>query len=415
MSAETLTPERFASALKVRHAKKMVTYGLEDQPMWAWFAKKGGFNGRHQESPIRFAPGGNGSHDFNQAQSSKGSSKYTHFTNTRKKSYKMVSIDNEALEASEGDGGAYLTATSSEVEANFIRLMQQTAADAQGNGGGAIATVLEVGAGTTEATSWFRVGENEIGRFEIDDRLQFGSTDGTTGSVIATAFGYAKVRVVDHDELKVYLSTSFDNILTVAVDASTNKYVFPAGNFGKAMTGLAAWIPRSHAGLGTSFKGVTRSDFPTRLAGISFNGSAYGLAECFERAAARGKREHCHPDVFWVNYNRFQDLSLELGAKAERDPAKIGEFAYDRLRMYTGGRQISVMADAQLADDQCYALKRDTWYFWHLNGIPRFLGKSSKSNLILEPAADGWEIRTGWYGDMICESPGENMTIQLPV
>jgi hypothetical protein len=411
MSAETLTPERFASALKVLHAKKMTTYGLEDQPMWAWFPKKGGFNGRHQESPIRFAPGGNGSHNFNQAQASKGSSKYTHFTNTRKKSYKMVSIDNEALEASEGDGGAYLKATSSETEANFIRLMQQTAADAQGNGGGSIATVLTVDSGANT----FTVSENEIGRFEIDDRLQFGSTDGTSGAVIPTAFGYAKVTGVDHDTLTITLSASFDTIASVAVDATTNKYVFPAGNFGIAMTGLAAWIPRSHAGLGTSFKGVTRSDFPTRLAGISFDGSAYGLAECLERAAARGKREHCHPDVFWVNYNRFQDLSLELGAKAERDPAKIGEFAYDRLRMYTGGRQISVMADAQLADDQCYALKRDTWYFWHLNGCPRFLGKSSKSNLILEPAADGWEIRTGWYGDLICESPGENMTIELPV
>ncbi len=411
MSAETLTPERFASALKIRHAKKMTTYGLEDQPMWAWFAKRGGFNGREQESPIRYAPGGNGSHNFGQAQASKGSAKYTHFTNTRKKSYKMVSIDNEALEASEGDGGAYLTATSSEVEANFIRLMQQTAADVQGNGGGCIATVLTVSSGS----NYFTVGENEIGRFEIDDRLQFGSTDGTSGAVISTAFGYAKVTQVDHDNLRVYLSSSFDTISSVAVDATTNKYVFPAGNFGLAMTGLAAWLPRSHAGLGTSFKGVTRSDFPTRLAGISFDGSSYGLAECLERAHARGKREHANPDVYWVNYNRFQDLSLELGSKAERDPAKIGEFAYSRIRMSLGGREVSVMADAQLADDQCYALKRDTWYFWHLNGIPRFLGKSSKSNLILEPAADGWEIRTGWYGDFICESPGENMTIQLPV
>ncbi len=106
---------------------------------------------------------------------------------------------------------------------------------------------------------------------------------------------------------------------------------------------------------------------------------------------------------------------MELGAKAEREPAKIGEFAYDRIKMYTGGRQISVMADANLPDDMCLALKRSTWKFWHLNGVPRFINKQANSNLILEAASDGWEMRAGWYGNLHTDSPGENMTIQLPV
>lgn len=412
MSAETLTVTRFLSGLKILFPKKKLqTYGMEDQPMWAWMPKGEGFVGRKAEIPIRYAPIGGGSHDFQQAQAAKGSSKYTHFEISRVRDYILISIDNEALEASVGDNGAYLKATASETESAFMRIVQQAAADLQGNNGGSIATVLTVNSGS----NYFTVAENEIGRFEPDMRLQFGSTDGTTGSVISTAFGYAKVTIVDHDNLRVYLSSSFDTISSVAVDATTNKYVFPAGNFGGSMDGLEAWVPTDRSILGTPFRNVTRSDFPTRLAGIYFDGSSYGLAECLERAAARGKRERCMPDVFWVNYNRFQDLSLELGAKAERDPAKIGEFAYDRIKMYTGGRQISVMADHNIADNKCWALKRDTWKFWSLNGAPRFINKQASANLILEPAADGWEMRVGWYGNLYCDSPGENMNIKLPV
>ncbi len=414
MSADTLTVERYNSAFKILFPKKKVqTYGLKDQPMWAWLPKGEGFTGRNgAEIPIKYAPLGGGSHDFNTAQAGKGSSKYTHFQISRVRDYIMISLDNEAVEASAGDNGAYMKATQSEVESAFLRIVQQAAADLQGNGGGSVATVVSVSSGD----NYFEVGEHEIGRFEPGMRLQFATTDGTSGTIISTSFSYAKVTSVDHDNLLVYLSDDFDTIASVPVDATTNKYVFPAGNFGLSLDGLQAWLPsdRTTAFLDNEFNGVDRSLFPTRLAGIYFDGSAYGLTECFERASARGKREACTPEVYWINHNRFQDLSLELGAKAEREPAKIGEFAYDRIKMYTGGRQISVMADHNIPDDTCWALTRDSWKFWTLGAAPRFINKQANQNLILEPAADGWEMRVGWYGNVYCDSPGENMRILLP-
>ena len=414
MSAETLTVDRYRAGLKVLFPeKRLQTYGMKDQPLWAWLPKGGGFNGRNAEIPLRYSPVASNSHTFNRAQAAKGSSRYIAFTIDRRRDYLLISIDNEALEASEGDGGAYMKASASEIDAAFTKIVQQAAADVQGNGGGAIATVLTVSGGS----NYFTVAENEIGRFEPDMRLQFGTTDGTSGVVIATANGYAKVDKVDHDNLRVYLSSSFDTVTSVPIDATTNKYVFPEGNFGLSMTGLEAWIPTGSgrtAALAASFKGVVRDPFPSRLGGIYFDASSYSLAEGLERAMARGKRERCIPDVIWVNHNRFADLSLELGAKAERDPAKIGEFAYDRIKMYVGGRQISVMADHNIADNRAWALTRDTWKFWSLKGAPRFLGKGGASDLILEAGSDGWEVRVGWYGDLYCDSPGENMAILLP-
>lgn len=410
MSAETLTVTRFQSALKTLFPKKRLqTYGMEDQPLWAWMPKGEGFTGRNAEVPLRYSPVASNSHQFDKAQAAKGSSEYTAFTVTRVKDYLLISIDNEALEASKGKEGGYIAASESEIDAGFTKIVQQASADLQGNGGGAIATVLAVDAGNNN----FTVSENEIGRFELNMRLVFSSTDGTSGSVIPTLNGYAKVSRVDHDNLRVYLDTSLDTVTSVPI-STTNKYVFPVGNFGVSMTGLEAWIPSVRTGLATPFKGVTRSLYPSRLAGIYFDGSTYSLAESLERAMARAKRERALPDVIWLNHNRFADLSLELGAKAEREPAKIGEFAYDRIKMYTGGRQVSVMADHNIPDNRAWALKRDTWKFWTLGGAPRFLGKTAESGMILEPGSDGWEIRIGWYGDLVCDSPGENVNILLP-
>lgn len=414
MSAETLTVDRYRSALKTLFPRsRLETYGMKDQPLWAWMPKGGGFGGRNAEIPIRYSPVASNSHTFSRAQAAKGSSRYTHFTVDRRRDYLLISLENEALEASEGHEEAYINARESEIDAAFTKIVQQASADLQGNGGGVIGVVQAVDSGA----NYFTVQEHEIGRFEPDMRLQFGSTDGLTGAVIATAYGYAKVDKVDHDNLRVYLAATADTIASVAVDATTNKYVFPEGNFGLSMTGLNAWLPsnRTQSFLDDPFKGVDRSVFPSRLAGIYFDGSTYSLAECLERAMARAKRERVVPDVIWLNHNRFADLSLELGAKAEREPAKIGEFAYDRLKMYTGGRQISIMADHNIPDAQAWGLTRESWKFWSLKGAPRFLGRGGDvSNMILEPGADGWEIRVGWYGDLVCYSPGENVNIVLP-
>lgn len=411
MGAEILTVDRLRAALKTLYPQKRVqTYGMEDQPLWAWMPKGGGFGGKNAELPVRYSPVSSNSHDFARAQAAKGSSNYIAFTVDRRRDYILISIDNEALEASEGHEAAYMKATNMEIDAAFTKIVQQASADLQGNGGGAIAVVTAVDSGA----NYFVVSEHEIGRFERDMRLQFATTDGTTGSVIPTASGFAVVDKVDHDSLRIYLRSGFDSVASVPINSATNKYVFPDGNFGLSMTGLEAWIPSNRTGLASLFKGVNRSLFPTRLAGIYFDGSDYSIAECIERALARGKRERVTPDVIWMNFNRFADLSLELGTKATREPAKIGEFTYSRIKVPIGGREISVMADHNIPDNRAWALKRETWKFWSLKGAPRFLTDKGASNLILEPAADGWEIRIGWYGDLVCDSPGDNMNIELP-
>lgn len=404
-----LTVSRFNSALKVLFPqKRFQTYKMDDQPFYNYLPKAQDFYGRNGEIPFQFSVGGGGnSHLFSDAQASKGSAKYTHFVVNRVRDYKIISIDMEALEASEGDNGAYMKATKAEIEAANAHIVQQLGADLQQAGDGRVGV-----AATVPGASTFTVGDNEIVHFEPDMRLQ-SSPSPFSAVRPGGAFGYMLVLSVNYDTNTITVDTT-NGDSTTAYGLTAADRVYPKGNFGISLQGTEAWVPTDRSSLGTSFNQVDRSIFPSRLAGIFFDGSSYGLAEAFERAAARAAKEHCRPDTWWVNYNRFADLSLELGAKAIREPVKLGEFAYDSIVMNMAGKKTRFMCDPNFADTTTLGTTRESWKFWTLKGAPRFLTKELGSEMLVEPANDGLEIRIGWRGNLTNNNPGANVRMTLP-
>ena len=115
------------------------------------------------------------------------------------------------------------------------------------------------------------------------------------------------------------------------------------------------------------------------------------------------------PDVVWLNFNRYADLSLELGAKCVREPYKVAGFAYDSIKLSVGGREVRVMADQNFANTSALACTKDTWELRSLKGMPRLLNDN-----IVEAASDGIEIRYGWDGNLVNMAPGENIRFKLP-
>lgn len=409
--ATPLTVARFNSALKVLFPeKRLQTFGMEEQPFWAYLPKVQDFYGRNAEIPIQYSPGGMGnSHTFEDAQGSKGSSLYTHFVITRKRDYKIISIDAEALEASENDKGAYLEAKKLEMEAALTHIVQQLGADLQGDGSGRIATIAAGGIAGNVIT----VGDADITHFEPGMRVQTAATP--FAAVRPGVVGWMYVGTVNYDANTITIDPTQGGDSVAAYGAAAADRIYPKGNFGLSVSGTEAWIPTDRSGLATPFNNVTRSVFPSRLAGIFFDGSTYGLAESFERGYARARKENCNPETVWINFNRFTDLSLELGAKAVREPVKLGEFAYDSITMAVAGKKVRFMADQNLPDNTALCTTRDTWGFKSLKGAPRILTRDFGPDMLIEPANDGFEIRFGWRGELFCRRPGGNMRITLPV
>lgn len=411
---EQLTMTRAQSALKVLFPQKRIAMvDWENQPFYQWVPKATDFYGRSLELPVRIGPHAGATNDFGAAQAMKGSSNYTNFTLTRLKKYILLSFDNEALEASERDVGAYMNLKELEIEGAFVGIKQQTAADMQGNGSGRIATVQSVNTGTNTIV----VDEAGITRFEKDMRISsFASNVSGATATSAGPKGYMVVGSVDTSTNTITLDTTKgDTALADGVDATTDKYLAVWGAVGNAISGTQAWIPIDRSTLSTPFKGVTRSQFSSRLGGVYYDGSSTGsVAEALERAAAQGRKEGSGADTAWVNHNRFTDLSIELGARGTRETYKVGEFAYSSIKFASGNRDIRVVADHNFADNDCLIAKKEAWKFHTLKNAPRFLGKTANSDLILEPAADGWELRIGWYGEMECLAPIDNIRVVLP-
>lgn len=408
--AEPLTPARFASALKILFPeKRLKTYGMKDQPFYSYLPKKSDFYGRKAEIPIKYSPGAGGnSHDFDVAYAGKGGSKYTHFEVERTRDYNIISINAEALEASENDKGAYLDAKESETDSGFTTLMQQLGADLQGDGTGWTGVVQGV---DTTGAGYIELRDCDMARMEIGRKLQFSASPFST--LRAGVAGYIVVSAVDYDNNRVH-ATSGNGDTVTQIGAAADDRVYPKGNFGASVSGTEAWCPTDRSDLDTEFKGVDRSLFPSRLAGIFFDASSYGLIEGIKRGLARAAKERCFPDTLWVNFNRFEDISLEMGAKAQRDPSGKGEDGYDALTITGGARTIKIRADQNFTDDTALATTKETWKFWTLKSAPRFLTREIGSDVLIEPAADGFEMRQGWRGDLVCNSPGENIRFTLP-
>jgi hypothetical protein len=408
--AEPLTAARFASALKILFPQKRLTmYGQKDQPFYSYVPKKNDFYGRKAEIPIKYSPGAGGnSHDFDVAYAGKGGSKYTHFEVERTRDYNIISIDAEALEASENDKGAYMDAKESETDSGFITLTQQLGADLQGDGTGWTGIVQSV---NTSGAGYVVFRDCDMTRMEIGRKLQFSVSP--FSALRAGVTGYIVVSAVDYDNNRVYATTgNGDTVSVLGITADDRAY--PKGNFGASVSGTEAWIPSDRSILGTDFKGVTRSDFPSRLAGIYYDASSNGLIDGIKRGLARGAKERAFPDTLWVNFNRFEDIAAELGAKGQRSTSGKASDGYDALEITGGGRAIKVKADQNFTDETALATTKDSWRFWTLKGAPRFLTRESGSDMLIEPAADGFEMRQGWRGDLICDSPGENIRFVLP-
>ncbi len=407
---ETLTVARFNSALKILFPKKrLTTYGQKDQPFYDYVPKGEDFYGRKAEIPIKYSPGAGGnSHKFEDAYEGKGGSKYTHFEVTRKRDYNLISIDAEALEASENDKGAYMDAKEAEIDSGFTTLMQMLGSDLQSDGTGWVGTVVSVNAGANTIV----FGDADMVRMEIGRKLQFSASP--FSALRPGVLGYVVLSKVDYDLNTVTVDPALgDSVTQIGVTAADRAY--PKGNFGASLNGTEAWIPTIRTGLSVAFNGVVRDVFPSRLAGIFFDGSANGLYECLARGLARAAKERCFPDTIWMNFNRFEDLCQDMGAKAIREASGQAEAGYDGIRITAGGRSVKVRPDQNFADASALATTKASWKFWTLKGAPRFLTREVGGDMIIEPAADGFELRQGWRGELVCDSPGDNIRYKLPV
>lgn len=398
----------FDAALKVHYTDariKMMAY--KKNPLLAILPKMESFGGRNLPIPIIYGTPKGRSADFATAQANKAPGDYEAFEITRVKNYGLASLDNETMEASEGNENAFMRAATTEIDGILHTVTRDLAVDIFRSGTGSRGV-----RGSVSSNDLTLSNKYDVTNFMVGMRVVASQTDGgalRTGSALITAINRVTGVLTAATSGSQWSDiSSFANGDTLyaqgdAAAASTNK----------KMAGLAAWIPASDPS-STPFFGVNRAVDPTRLGGVRYDGSLETIEEALISGGVLLAREGGMPDVAVVNHFHYGELLKALGSRVVYDTLNASDvtMSFETIKLHTPTGVVKVLPDQNCPTGVAYMLTLDTWKLYSLGAAPRIL-QSDGNRFLREASADSVEVRTGYYAQMGCNAPGYNARITL--
>jgi len=397
----------FAPMLKTLYPKKRVeNLVYADRPLLAWLPKSDTFYGENKKVPLIYGNPNGRSATFATAQGNKTNTKSAAFLVERVRNYQLISIDNETIEASQNDAGAFASARQVEIDGAFQNISNDMAADVVGTGSGsrgALASTQNVALSTVTLAT-----PEDIVKFEVGMPLVLSNVDGGGSVRSGTMYVISVDRMAGTFVVSSSLGGSATAISTCISAAAASDYIFVAGDYDAKMAGLQAWLPYGGPTSATFF-GVDRTIDATRLAGITDDLSSYSIEEALIQGAKLMYREGQNKyDAIWLNETKYAELIMSLGAKVQYTTLQVTpEVSFQGCKFQAHNKVVTVYCDKMIPVDSAFFLTRMTWEVASLKGAPRILNMDTLEAL-REATSDGIEIRVGYYANMHCNAPGFN-------
>jgi len=410
----------FDAALNVLYDETRVENMVyEDRPLLALLPKKTDFFGKKEELRIYYGTSQGRSRSFSRAQTrgAATSAKVESFELVRKKDYGIAYIDNETLEATANQKGAAMKATEAEIDGVIQNMSNNAATALYREGYGVRASIGSVSSATITLADVRDVVHFEVG---MELGVAAAATSGaaraygsSTNGLIITGvnrgtgvltFGYNVT-----DATNGIPSTGAGDWLFVRGDRDEGSS--PAAD---VLMGLAGWIPDSDP-TSTSFFGVDRSVDVTRLGGLRKGVLNYPIEEALIDGAALVHREGKKITHYFMNPERFADLTKALGAKVQYvDVMANADVGFRGVKIIGPSGDITVVSDPFCPFQRTYGLNIQMWVLWSLGQFIRPLLKNGATNYkyIDQYNADGVECRFGYYSQTGCRAPGSNIVLK---
>ena len=375
-----------------------------------------GFVGKNMPIPILYGNPQGRSATFATAQTNKTALLVESFDLTRKKNYGLASIDGETMDATEGDLGAFLSATSAVIEGALRELANDAGRNlylqSYGNRGvvGSESTVTLTLSNPEDANN-FEVGQEICAMHTIGTLLDSGD--------------HVTITAIDRDAGTL---TSDESWATVIAGLQAGDYLVVQGDANLKMSGLADWIPSS-APAATPFYGVDRSIDKVRLGGCRVTGTSGTIEEALIDAAVTCASNGGQPDYAFTSFTDWRKLQKALQTRVvivngRRDGISdlqargsngktIPEIGYEAIVLNGPTGPIYVLPDQGAPVARGYIVTMNSWVLASLDELPRLLARNGMK-YVIEPSADGVEVRGGYYGNLGCSAPGWNATVSFP-
>lgn len=374
----------------------------QDFPALSILGRDENFYGSSMFLPLKYGNGNKRSSTFTNAQGNSGPSSNVGFTLTRARDYAIAYIDNESMEASEKDEGAFVDIFKHEVDSAMKASVISEAQSFAGDGTGIIG---QISSGSNVGTPTITLADiGQVVNFEVGNVLVVTATVGgsaKTGSVTLTAVNR-----------KTGTLTASGNWTAGIATAAAGDYIAIEGDLNLKPKGFSAWIPESDPS-STAFFGVDRTPDLLRLSGVRDDYSSKPIEEALVFAATDMNLNGAACDYGFIAYSKHAELENALGSKVQyvdvMSPVGIG---FRGIKLATGKKPITILSDLTVKSDRLWMMQSNTWKLRSLKKSIRMLEQDGLKSLRVSNA-DSQEVRIGGYKQFSCEAPGYNGNFKI--
>lgn len=393
---------------------RVVDMTYRTNPFLALVPKYTKFTGKNMPIPIMYGNPQGRSRTFSnaQARAQQTSSKFKEFTLTRTKDYSLATIDNETLEATKGDAGAFLEAATTEVDGAINSLTRSLAINLFRDSSAQIGQVLAEP--STNASTFTILVKNagDISNFEVGQILVIYSAK-SGGSVRTSDGSDDEWEVVGVNRSGSSPSVTVSGTYDGSGDIAADDYFFIEGDRGLGVAGLEDWIPSTDP-TSTAFFGVDRTADVTRLGGHRLNGTGAPLEEVLTEAdAIVANNGGFALNHYFMGHTAYKNLKNSLGSKVQYVDLQASPRVSFRGVMVDGvAGPIKCVPDHNMPDNRIFGLQLEYWKFNSLGPAARVLSPDGLQ-MLRQASDDGAEVRYGYYGNLSCRAPGSAINIQI--
>ena len=388
-----------AALLEWYDEQKVQNLSYGKNPSLALVPKDEETGGKYYPVPLQYEVNQGRSSTFSNAQGNQTPNSYAEFLVTRKSDYDVATIDNQTLEASMSDKGAFLRLGTSMIDGAIRGCTISAASSMFRAGTGTIGQVGTISSGVITLSN-----PADVVQFGVGQTLQANSTDGGTPRA---ALGYVVARSIRNGTITVS-STALGGAAGSPSGWAANDYLLVQGDNNAKFSGFAAWLPITDPTSSDNFYGVNRSvDY--RLFGVSYDGSGQQLEEALIDHSLLLNREGADISHFATNYGSLASLLKALGTRRE----------YEQMEGPAGISFRAVLVDGPDGPIKCYAdrncqpktgfmLQMDTWKLISIGPVPKILRYEDRVEMLRVYNADAAEARIAYYANLTCNAPGWN-------
>jgi hypothetical protein len=386
----------------------------EDQPWLGIVPKDTTWDGLYQVITVMYGGMAGRSNDFDAAKANKSPPKYKQMQIATRDNFGLWSVDHKLITLSRNQRGALVRALAESTEKATSKLKRSSCWALWRNGGGAIGAVS-----TSSGATVTLYDINDIRNFDLDDYIEFSVDDGYTGSA-GVHIGALRVTGLNEDTGVI----TFDANVSSVPGFANGDFLFHQGDYAKSFLGVPAYATLTNPGTTdpASIWGMSRTDFPTRLAGSRFTSSNLLATEAIKQALAKAHRRNIETTHIFAPPEVYNDIEMSLQGAKTYTTEKVGTVGYKALEFTSqGGKTVKMYSDADIPRNKTattkyvFGLNVPTWKFHTAGEYPMWLNKvgGGAGQFMTEQNANATEGRLGGYGQLYTTAPGQNWVLAL--